>query len=138
MVCLISALACAMLMAPSNPKIVPLEASPQVAADTLPQAPADQDGTPEPKADLRDADKPPTPAHTGWHAILVGLNGDIKHLPSTANLYIAGIGGALALGVHPVDQTVNARLISQYDIVNRIFAPAQYYGDTPEQLAFSI
>ena len=139
MACLISALLCVMLVAPSNPIVVPpLDASRPVAVDARPQASADQEVAPATKADLPDDDKPPTPAHTGWHAILVGLSGDIKHLPSMANLYIAGIGGALALGVHPVDQTVNARLISHYDIVNNIFAPAKYYGDTPEQLAFSI
>jgi hypothetical protein len=128
-----------MLVAPSNPNVVPLfDASGAVAADTRPQASADQDGAPVTKADLPDDDKPRMPAHTGWHAILVGLKGDIEHLPSTTNLYIAGIGGALALGVPPADQTVNARLISHYDIVNNIFTPAKYYGDTPEQLAFSI
>ena len=138
MSCLISALVCVILAASSNQKVVStLDPSGSVTADARPQASADQDRPPETKADVPD-DKPPTPAHTGWHAILVGLNGDIKHLPSTANLYIAGIGGALALGVHPVDKTLNARLISHYDIVNTIFTPAKYYGDTPEQLAFSI
>jgi membrane-associated phospholipid phosphatase len=53
-------------------------------------------------------------------------------------VYIAGAGGALALAVHPVDQTFNARLMSTSDAVNAFFAPGKYLGDTPEQVAFSI
>src|SRR4029077_16151168 len=121
MSCVISALVCVMLAASSNQKVVStLDRSGSVTSDARAQTSSDQDGPPETKADLPDDDKPPTPAHTGWHAILVGLNGDIKHLPSTANLYIAGIGGALAFGAPPVDKTLNARLVSHYDIVNTI------------------
>jgi membrane-associated phospholipid phosphatase len=128
-----------MLAAPSIPAVAATrDASGPVAVESGRQAPPDHQDAEQAKPDLPDADKPPTPPHTGWHAILVGLKGDIQHLPSTGNLYVAGIGGALALGMHPFDKTVNARLISHYDIVNNIFKPAKYYGDTPEQLAFSI
>ena len=107
------------------------------ASDTVPPAQPDQDGPQEKKAEAPD-NKPPTPAHTGVRALLEGLKDDIKHLPSKQNLYIAGIGGGLALGAHPFDQTVNVRLRNHYDAVNKIFAPAKYYGDTPEQMALSI
>ncbi len=70
--------------------------------------------------------------------MFVGLKVDIKHLPSKQNLYIAGIGGGLALGAQPFDQTVNTRLVNQHDIANKIFAPGKYYGDTPEQMGLSI
>lgn len=83
-------------------------------------------------------EKPPTPSHTGFRALFVGLKDDITHLPSTRNLEIAAIGGGLALGAHPFDTTVNRRLLNQYDTVNAIFAPGKYYGDTPEQMALSI
>lgn len=83
-------------------------------------------------------DKPPTPQHTGSRSILRGLKGDIRHLPSTHNLLIGAVGGGLALGIHPFDHTVNARLISHYEIVNRMFSPAKYYGGTSEQVALSI
>jgi len=33
---------------------------------------------------------------------------------------------------------VNVRLHSHYDVVNKIFAPGKYFGDTPEQMALSI
>ena len=133
------ALVCVMLTAPSNQNAVStLDASEPLTADTRPQASANQDETPETKADLPDNDKPPTPPHTGWHAIVVGLQGDISHLPSTANLNLVGMGSALALGLQPLDQTVNARLVNHYDIVNTFFKPAKYYGATAEQLALSI
>jgi hypothetical protein len=85
-----------------------------------------------------DPGKPATPAHTGLRAILDGVKDDITHLPSKQNLYLAGIGGGLALGAHALDQTVNARSLNQYDIVNKMFAPGKYYGDTPEQVGLSI
>ena len=83
-------------------------------------------------------EKPPTPPHTGVHALLDGLRLDIINLPSKPNLYIAIAGGGLAAAVHPFDQTFNVRLRSHYDLVNDVFAPAKYYGDTPEQLILSI
>ena len=48
------------------------------------------------------------------------------------------IGGGLAMGSHPFDQSFNVRLRSHYDIVNKAFAPAKYYGNTPEQVALSL
>ena len=48
------------------------------------------------------------------------------------------MGGALAAGAHPIDQSFNARLRSHYGAVSRAFALAKYFGDTPEQLAFSL
>ena len=39
---------------------------------------------------------------------------------------------------HPADQTLNARLISHYDVVNTAFAPGKYVGNTPEQVALSL
>ena len=76
--------------------------------------------------------------HTGFRTLIADLKGDVKNLPSTMNLYVALAGGALAIGAHQVDAQVNARLINHYDTVNTIFAPAKYYGDTPEQIAFSV
>ena len=108
-----------------------------VASDTMPLAQPDQDVPQEKKAEASD-EKPPTPAHTGVRALLYGLKDDIKHLPSRQNFYMAGIGGGLALGTHAFDQSVNVRVLNQYDIVNDMFAPGKYFGDTPEQMALSI
>jgi hypothetical protein len=83
-------------------------------------------------------ERPPTPPHTGIHALFSGLWLDIKNLPSPPNAYIAAIGGGAAAAVHPWDRTFNVRLRSHYDVVDDVFAPAKYYGNTPEQLALSI
>ena len=82
--------------------------------------------------------KPETPPHTGIRALLDGLRLDIAHLPSTPNLYIALAGGAGALVAHPFDQDFNIHLRSHYTLVNDLYAPAKYYGDTPEQVALSV
>jgi hypothetical protein len=83
-------------------------------------------------------EKPPTPPHTGIHALLDGLQLDIRHLPSKPNLYLAVLGGGMALALHPFDQSFNVHLRSHYDVINDVFSPAKYFGDTPEQMALSI
>jgi membrane-associated phospholipid phosphatase len=52
------------------------------------------------------AGPPPTPRHTGIHALGKDLVDDLKHLPSKENLFWAGLGGGLALAVHPIDDNV--------------------------------
>jgi hypothetical protein len=104
-------------------------------ADDSPRAPASGPSDNQSQAEEK---RPPTPPHTGILALLDGLEGDVRHLPSKQNLYLALIGGGLAAAVHPVDQGFNVRLRSHSDVVNRLFAPAQYYGNVPEQLALSI
>lgn len=111
---------------PLDPPAARFEAEPATGVDTSAVVVDQADG------------KPPTPPHTGIHALLDGLKEDVRHLPSKPNLYLALIGVGLAAGVHPVDQSFNVRLRSHYDGVNRMFAPAKYYGNTPEQLALSI
>ena len=95
----------------------------------------DADAPQEQKADAKE---PPTPEHTGIRALLANLGEDVQHLPAMQNVYLAAIGGVLAAGVHPADQTVNARLISHYDTVNTAFAAGKYIGKTPEQVALSL
>jgi len=82
--------------------------------------------------------KPATPPHTGIRALLDGLRLDITHIPSTPNLYIALAGGAGALVAHPFDQDFNVHLRSHYTLVNDVYAPAKYYGDTPVQIGLSL
>ena len=125
-----------------------LAQAPNLAVDAPPslQQQADQsqpqdkkpDGAQEKKTDEAQDKKPPTPPHTGVHALFAGFKEDVRHLPSKENLYIAAVGGALALAVHPADATFNARLSSHNALVNDIFKPAKYYGDTPEQVGLSI
>jgi membrane-associated phospholipid phosphatase len=82
--------------------------------------------------------EPPTPPHTGIRALFGNLGEDLKHLPEMQNVYIAAVGGGLALAAHPGDLSFNAKLLSHYDTVNAAFAPGKYLGNTPEQVAFSI
>jgi hypothetical protein len=114
----------------------PSAQSPQVPSDPAPPAQTEQRAPQDVKPE--DADKPPTPAHTGVRAIFIGLKDDITHLPSKQNVMTAAIGGGLALGTHPFDDELNARSLNQSDFVNTIFAPAKYYGNTPEQMGLSI
>jgi hypothetical protein len=103
-----------------------------IQAQTPATAPA------EPQEQRADQKEPPTPEHTGIHALFGDLGEDIKHLPEMQNVYIAAIGGGLALAVHPADQTFNANLQSHYGAVNAVFAPGKYVGDTPEQIALAL
>jgi len=105
--------------------------------------PSDQQAEPqgkraEPQEQKAEAQEPPTPEHTGIRALFGNLGEDIKHLPAMQNVYIAAIGGGLALAAHPGDQAFNAKLLSHYDAVNTAFAPGKYLGNTPEQVAFSL
>jgi hypothetical protein len=99
--------------------------------------PQDQPQPPEKPETPAAEKKPATPPHTGIRALLDGLRLDLGNIPSKQNLYIAFGGGATALAVHPFDQDFNVHLRSHYTLVNDIFAPAKYYGNTPEQLALS-
>jgi len=114
----------------------PVAGPPDLPAEPVAAASTGQDPTgQEQKAEAKE---PPTPAHTGLRALFGNLVEDVKHLPSVQNVYIAGVGGGLALAVHPWDQTFNEHLVSHYDVVNGIFAPGKYIGDTPVQVAFSL
>ena len=118
----------------NNPEVAAQAANnPQASAAEPAQAPAPAGA--EAPAEAKEL---PTPPHTGLRALGRGLIGDIKHLPATENMYLVLVGGALAAAAHPVDQTLNAHLRSQYEAVNTAFAPAKYIGNTPEQAAWSL
>lgn len=119
-----------MLSGPVGPT-VELTPAVDVAAQDKQQQTEEPDKTSEEK-------KPETPPHTGVRALLDGLRLDITHIPSRPNLYLALGGGAVALGAHPFDHDFNVHLRSHYTLVNNIFAPAKYYGNTPEQIALSL
>ena len=82
--------------------------------------------------------EPPTPAHTGLHALFGNLGEDIKHLPATQNLYLVVIGGGLAAAAHPADQAFNRHVQSPSAVVSAVFASGKYIGNTPEQVALSL
>jgi len=111
---------------------------PAQAQATDPADPKDQKDQKEQKEQKAEAKEPPTPPRTGIRALLHNLIEDYTKLPAKQNLYLAGIGGGLALAVHPEDTDLNGRLRSHYDGVNTAFAPGKYFGNTPEQVALSL
>jgi membrane-associated phospholipid phosphatase len=82
------------------------------------------------------AGAPPTPRHTGIKALVKGLVVDFKHLPSRENLMWLGIGGGLALAVHPVDDNLNRALVGD-KTAERIFKPGEILGESPTLLGTS-
>ena len=74
------------------------------------------------------AGPPPTPRHTGIKAMVTGLVTDVKHLPSTENLLWAGIGGGLALAVHPADDNVNRTLVGSRT-ADHVFKAGEVLGE---------
>jgi membrane-associated phospholipid phosphatase len=75
----------------------------------------------------RPAGPPPTPAHTGIRATLKAIPGDFLHIPSKWNAIWAGIGGGLALAVHPKDDDINVHLTGK-PWVHRVFVTGKYLG----------
>ena len=94
-------------------------------------------GGPADEAALDDqpAVAPPTPEHTGIRALFHNVIEDITKLPAMPNLYIAAVGGGLAIAAHPADPTLNAKLGGHWDT---FFAPGKYIGGTAEQVAMSL
>ena len=93
---------------------------------------------PDPQEQKADAKEPPTPAHTGLRALFHDFGEDVTKLPSLDNFYIAAVGGAAAAAVHPWDQSFNAHVQGRSPALNAFFAPGQYLGNTPEQIALSL
>jgi membrane-associated phospholipid phosphatase len=56
------------------------------------------------------------------------LVADVKHLPSKENLFWVGVGGALALAVHPADDNVDAFFLKN-DSADNFFAVGKYLGE---------
>ncbi len=79
------------------------------------------------------AGPPPTPRHTGIKAMVKGLFVDFKYLPSRENALWAGVGGGLALAVHPLDDNVHSALVGNTTAEN-FFKPGAVLGALPTLL----
>ena len=116
---------------PSNAQIVPAIPAATPAGDS-PTAAAN-DAISWPAVDFGNAiaqptaAAPPTPRHTGIKAMLKGMVTDLKHLPSRENLLGAGVGGGLALALHPLDGKVNRQVVGN-DLADNIFQPGRILG----------
>lgn len=80
-----------------------------------------------PEALTQPAPAPPTPRHTGIHALVRGLGRDFKQLPSKENLFWAAGGGAAALAAHPADEYVQRHMLNNR-LADDIFKPGQVIG----------
>lgn len=95
---------------------------------------------PRPTFDLQgpQAQKPPPPAHTGFKALLFETANDFSLYPRRPSTWmILGIGGAVALLVHPFDDEVNAKLVGS-DAVARFFAPGKIIGSGYTQTGVAV
>src|SRR5260221_9835895 len=70
----------------------------------------------------------PTPRHTGIKAMVKDLAIDFTHLPSRENLFWVGVGGGLALAVHPADERVNRTMVNS-DFAHDFFKFGGYLGE---------
>jgi hypothetical protein len=94
-------------------------------------------GSGAPQLPQKPTGPPPTPRHTGIKATLVNIVHDFGHLPSMQNLYIAGVGGGLALAAHPIDDDVNRHLVGN-SAADNFFKPGKYIGQTPTLIGTSL
>jgi membrane-associated phospholipid phosphatase len=77
---------------------------------------------------LQNAQPPAEPAHTGLAALAVETWGDFKSFPQRRSTWvILATGGALALAVHPADQSV-AEHLSDSTAAGAFWAPGKYIG----------
>jgi len=122
-------------------RVATLSAAPRQPADENPQS---MTATDHPSLDARSdqlisqpAGPPPTPPHTGIKAMLKDLGHDVLHLPSRENLMWAGVGGALALAVHPADDDVTPSLVNS-DFADKFFKPGEVLGESPTLFSAAI
>lgn len=84
-----------------------------------------------PASNATAGDVPKSSEHTGIRTLFRDLGHDFLALPSVQNAWIAGIGGAAALAVHPFDDTFNARLQG----TGEFFQDGKLMGQTGIQIA---
>ena len=77
---------------------------------------------------VQNATVPPEPEHSGFVALVKASGSDFKAFPQrTSTWVILGLGGVGALAAHPVDDTLNAHLVS--DASGRLFAAGKWIGN---------
>ena len=76
---------------------------------------------------------PPKVRHTGFKALVYDTAADFKAFPRRRSTWvILGIGGALALAVHPADDHVTQEL-SDSETAKDVFVAGKYLGGVPVQ-----
>lgn len=89
-------------------------------------------------APAQNEDVHPTPAHTGFSALLHGTWDDFKAFPRRRSTWvILGIGAGSALLAHPVDDDVNAHLVGKTGLAH-VWGPGKFLGAAYTQVGVSI
>jgi len=104
------------------------EALATLSSTSAPSSPSSTSSDPL-AIDQQPAPPIPTPRHTGIHAMVKQLWVDVKNLPAKENLYWAGVGGGLALAVHPIDDNVHDTFVGN-DTLEKVFKPGAVLGNT--------
>jgi PAP2 superfamily len=80
----------------------------------------------------------PTPAHTGFRALVTDTWSDFKSFPRRKSTWvILGIGAGAALLAHPADDDVNARLVGKTS-ADRFWKLGNIVGSAPTQIGVSV
>jgi len=97
-------------------------------------------------ATVAEADPPPQsgatppaePQHTGFQALVRTIGSDFVAFPKRRSTWvILGIGAGGALLAHPIDDTLNARMVGS-EAVGRFFAPGKVIGSAWVQTGVSV
>jgi PAP2 superfamily len=110
-----------------------LDAAASPAQDTATSPPQD----PAPLA-APNGGEHPTPAHTGFRALVTDTWDDFKSFPRRESTWvILGIGAGAALLAHPVDDNVNAHLVGKKS-ADRLWKAGNIIGSAPTQIGVSV
>src|SRR5207253_10892490 len=74
------------------------------------------------------SEDPAKPTRGFFSALGHNLGDDFKHVPRRNSAYWLAGGGALALAIHPADQSINAHLAGNNDA---LWVPGHIIGSTP-------
>jgi membrane-associated phospholipid phosphatase len=74
-------------------------------------------------------ENPAKPTHGFFYALGHNLGDDVKHVPRRNSAYWLAAGGALALAVHPKDNSINAHLVNSSS--DGLWVPGHVIGSTP-------
>ena len=70
-------------------------------------------------------------------ALIDNLGDDLRHIPRRNSIYFLAGGGALALAVHPYDNSINAHFAGS-GFVGGFFAPGKYAGSAEVQIGAAV
>lgn len=102
-----------------------------VPTPAMAQADGAESAQPESPEDstVATGEEPAKPTRGFFSALGHNLGDDLKHVPRRNSVYWLAGGGALALAVHPADDTINAHLVNKSS--DALWVPGHIIGSTP-------